>query len=187
MRGFSMVEMAVMMGIILVLSAIAVPTLIPAYENYRLTSQVTTLSSLIQRARYAAVKRNSNVSVNLTPAGTPACPTGLKCIFVDENNNNVYDAGEPMIALPSDITTVPAGTAPGPTSMGPGYGLAVPPTGPITFNSRGTVTSGGGATIYVIYLGSPNNPTWGYRAVTISLMGQVKPWAAAYGSTWHSL
>ncbi|HXJ18094.1 MAG TPA: prepilin-type N-terminal cleavage/methylation domain-containing protein [Candidatus Polarisedimenticolia bacterium] len=43
MRGFSMVEMAVTVGIVLVLSAITVPTLIPAYENYRLTWQVTTL------------------------------------------------------------------------------------------------------------------------------------------------
>jgi prepilin-type N-terminal cleavage/methylation domain-containing protein len=186
MRGFSMVEMAVTVGIVLVLSAITVPTLIPAYENYRLTWQVTTLSSLIQRARYAAVKRNSNVGVNLIPSGTPACPGG--CVFVDENNNAAYDAGEPMVALPSDITIVPAGTAPAPASMGAGYTLAVPPAWPgvpITFNSRGTVN--GGATIYVVYLGNPAQPSWGYRAVTITPMGQVKPWAAANYSTWRSL
>jgi hypothetical protein len=186
-----MVELAVTLAVVLILSAIAIPTLAPAYENYRLTWQVTTLSSLIQRARYVAVKKNTTIGINVSGAqgnASPLCPNALTCVFVDQNNDGILEAGEPMVALPTDITLLPAGTAPAPASMGANYAAAVPPAPwPITFNSRGTVSSGGAATIYILYLGNPNHPDWGYRAVTITPMGQVKPWAAANNSTWRNL
>jgi prepilin-type N-terminal cleavage/methylation domain-containing protein len=178
-RGFSMLELTVTVGIVLILSAITVPALIPAYENYRLSWQATALSSLIQQARYTAVKRNTTIGINVAALG------GQKAVYVDLNGNGALDASEPMVLLPSDVTLLPAGTAPGPASTG--YAAAVTPGWPINFNSRGTVSSGGAATIYILYLGNPNRPDWGFRAVTVTPMGQVKPWGAANNGTWHNL
>lgn len=178
MRGFNLVELVVALGIILALTAIAMPTMMTTWQSYRLSSVASNLSELLQRARFTAVQRNTNISA------LAGAQNGRTVVYIDLNGNGAWDVGEPMVAFPDDTQFMATGGGvPGPASTG--FPAAVVPNGAITFNSRGTVNFVGAATVYISYLGNASSAKCGYRAVTVTPMGQVKAWTAAANGGWH--
>jgi prepilin-type N-terminal cleavage/methylation domain-containing protein len=177
-RGFSVVELVVVLAIILVLSSIAIPSLLSSMRTYRIGSAASSFSALLQRARFEAIRRNTPITVRTAVVG------GLTAVYIDLNGNTALDPTEPMIQLTSDIQFVAAGgSVPGPASTG--YPAAVSPPGTITFGVRGTVNYPGAQTDYISYLGNPAGPNVFYSAVTVSQMGQIKAWTAPAGGSWH--
>ena len=177
-RGFSLIELSISVVVIVILAAIAIPTVLQSWNSYRLTSAAGDLAGILERTRFEAIHNNAKLSCIAAASGTGWV------IGIDENGNGVIDGNEPRVALPGPPVLLATGIAPGPTSLG--YATATtPPANTVTFDPRGTVYYGANPVVtYVFYIGIPNQPTAGYRAVSITQMGQVKAWMAAAGGSW---
>lgn len=176
-RGFSILELVVALVVAMVLAAIAIPSVVSTYAQYRLGVQATLIANEIDQLRMTAVRRNSTVALL---SGTTAGSTVL-CIDV---NKNACDSRDPEVVLPADMQIAPAG-APGLSSLGPNYSSAVTlPSGGIIFGANGTISGSAGP--YIIVIGYRNSSKYGYRAITVTPMGQIKVWTASSGGSWSS-
>jgi Tfp pilus assembly protein FimT len=177
-RGFSVVELLVVVGITMVIAAIAVPQGLRALRTYRLTAAVGEASTLIQRTRYEAIRNNRAVPLRWNTTG------GRVQMWIDLNNNSAYDsATEPTIFLPEGFQFPSPSGAPAVSSMG--YTTTATPTSPIVFDGRGMVTAGGPQTVLVMCMGNPNRPDDGFRAISLLPTGRAKTWRATSGSSWY--
>jgi prepilin-type N-terminal cleavage/methylation domain-containing protein len=178
-RGFTLVELLIAFAVLTTLVAIATPAILQSWQSYRLSSAAGNAADLLARARYEAIRKNTTLDCALGQASANAE------LWIDLNKNAVADPGEPVVLLPGDIPALGAGVAPSPGSMG--YASAATLTGSVAFNSRGVVDYGGNPpVVYALYLGVSGAPQYGYRAVTVTPMGQVKVWSAVAGGAWHS-
>src|SRR5947208_1159634 len=78
-KGFSILELIVVMGIILVIAAIAFPKIQAATEGLKLRATVTDISGLVQQARIQAVRANKSHTIRTIP---PAGVNGT-VLFID--------------------------------------------------------------------------------------------------------
>jgi len=179
MAGFSMVELIIVLAIAMIMSAIALPTAITQYRQYRLTSTAANLSSILQACRTDAIRFNTPVRCLYV-----VVPGGFT-FWSDENNNGALDPNEPQYFFPGDLLLNP------PAAPGPGAGTTVPGAaapgigvgGGITFTPRGGVAPGGNS--YILTLSYPAGVGLNaYRAVTVSPFGKTKVYAATAGSNW---
>src|SRR6266850_7661988 len=60
--GFSMVELAVSLTVILILTAIAIPSIMHSFRTYQLNDAAARLSDQLKFTRFEAVRRNTSVS-----------------------------------------------------------------------------------------------------------------------------
>jgi len=65
-RGFSIVELVIVLGMMLVLSAIGLPRIVASMSIYQLNAASTSLQNLIEVARFTAVRRNTTISLRQT-------------------------------------------------------------------------------------------------------------------------
>jgi type IV fimbrial biogenesis protein FimT len=186
-EGFSLLELVVVMAVMLVLSAVAIPSITQSMRQYRLNVATTNLQNLVEVARYSAIRRNTEVDLRQTTvsgqtvffvdlAGTPTAPAALVTT-------------DPQFYVPQGITIAPTGAPASTTALANTQALGA---GCIGFNSRGVVTytNCGTATPGVVWFLSIGLPTSvaGYRAITVTAMGQTKAWTAAYGSSaWNNM
>jgi type IV fimbrial biogenesis protein FimT len=89
--GFTLFEMMVVIGIIGILSMIAIPNIISWLPKHRLGSATRSLLSAMQYARLAAVKRNVNILVNFDRTADNYT------VFPDLNSSNDQDSNEPTL------------------------------------------------------------------------------------------
>lgn len=61
--GFTMTELAVVVGIIAVLAAVGMPSMLAYLRNYAIEGAAKDIASEIQTARYKAISRNVNLGV----------------------------------------------------------------------------------------------------------------------------
>jgi prepilin-type N-terminal cleavage/methylation domain-containing protein len=176
--GFTLVELLVVVLIILVISAFALPNVGRALASIRLRSTVTSINGLIQQVRMQAVRDNKYYTLK-TQAAVP--PNGLLTLYIDTNGNGVLDLGESSVAIAAD-TVINDGTG-GPATVP--ANVVFPPyvkfatAGVLSFNERGLPCSNPPAcnTIapYIIYLRQTpplGAATW--AAITVTQAGRVK-------------
>jgi Tfp pilus assembly protein FimT len=183
-RGFSILELVVALVVAMVLAAIAIPSIVTTYAQYRLGVQATLIANEIDQLRMTAVRRNSTVALLSGPT------TGGTVLCIDVNKSNACDSNDPQLVLPADmqisnsLSTAPTGM-PGLSSLDTNYSSAVklPSTG-IIFGANGTISGGAGP--YIIVIGYSNSSKYGYRAITVTPMGQIKVWTASSGGSWSS-
>ena len=164
--GFTMVELMVVVGMIAILTAIAVPNIISWLPNYRAKAAARDMISNFQKAKMEAVKRNTDVVINFTTAN--ATQAGSYRIFVDDadpGTEGVFDAGEPILAqvnMPKNVSLYSASF------------LATTTTG---YNSRALPLKRGNVRI-------KNNKSRYYEA-SLSNAGYVKLRMSSDGATWN--
>jgi prepilin-type N-terminal cleavage/methylation domain-containing protein len=180
--GFTLVEMVVTLAVGLILVSMALPVMIGAIQSYRLNSVAQQTANLIELTRYAAIRRNTIVSLHKTVQNANTV------FFIDLNGNGTLDADEPMIMLPNDMQIANGQSlTPGPASTGLNNTQDFVDT--ITFDYRGTVNFpvGGATGTYFLALGYTNQTQYGCRAITVVPMGQTKLWKAPAGGPWTGM
>ncbi|HXN23030.1 MAG TPA: GspH/FimT family protein [Candidatus Dormibacteraeota bacterium] len=178
-HGFSIVELLIVVLIILVITGISLPSLLRTRRLYQLNSAASDVANILQLTRYEALRRNTVVRCRMQAQGNTSI------LWIDVNNNSAVDPTERALLLPPDVQPLGAGVAPGPSSMSfPSAQLVA--SGSIALDARGTVSFGGTPVVYAIYLGNATRPGDGFRAVTLTPMGQTKIWSSTSGGTWHT-
>lgn len=200
-RGFSLVEMVVVVSILLVVAAIAVPSMMEAMYDMRLRNSANNLAGLMQQARMMAIHDNTYYPVKSVVNG------GNTIFFVDTTAlsaspsriaNTSYNSSFPTLQLGTGInktftnpdtagTSKPWNFTAMALSTKPMWG----PMGmPCAMSSGRCVTSSTGASGsftagYMIIL--TDNRTFGshgYMSVTASPGGRVSVWRWT-GSAWQ--
>ncbi|MBP6748105.1 MAG: GspH/FimT family pseudopilin [Xanthomonadaceae bacterium] len=113
--GFSIVELVVVLVVMSILTAIALPQITAVVNASRITGNANEILGGLQLARAEAVRANRRVIFCSSTAGA-ACNGGSPwpgwAVFNDRNNNNVPDAGElvrfgnieaPMLAVSTNM------------------------------------------------------------------------------------
>jgi type II secretory pathway pseudopilin PulG len=156
-RGYSLVELVFATGLVVTMSAVAVPQYLTAIDEFRAAGATRYISARLQRARMEAVVRSTQVAVRFTEDGGGY---GY-AVYRDGNRNGVLtrdiqDGIDGLVAsmerLPEQFTGVDFGAIPGLPPVDAG-GTA-PGTDPIrlgagnlaSFSAAGTSSSG---TVYI--------------------------------------
>ena len=115
-RGFTLLEVMVVVAIIAVLAALAGPSFTPLIERWRVRQAVENLQSTLFYARSEAIKRGGNVSIRKTANGdgctNASANTQWGCgwtVFVDTNNNGAQDASQTPPEDTLQTTAAPTG------------------------------------------------------------------------------
>jgi len=185
-RGFSMVELAVSLTVMLILTGIAIPSLMRSFRTYQLNDATTRLSDLLKFTRFEAVRRNTPVTLRLQQAGADWN------VWTDSDGDTVEDATEKQILITGFATLLPASGLPGTGAfaavLGPStFTIMSGSNGTVTYDARGAVRVGGAiaSSVLVFYLGGVASPEYGYRAVLLLPSGAVQLWTAPpSGGTW---
>jgi type II secretory pathway pseudopilin PulG len=194
--GFSMVEMAISLTVLMILTAIAIPTLMRSLRTYQLNDAAARLSDLLKFTRFEAVRRNSLEYFDFNTSGP-----GWVLWTTPTNGSTSPAATEKQILITGFATLLPAGGSPGPPSpaaIATALGVSVSAlnantlsgsAGKVTFDARGAIRVGGSvsASVFVFYIGSATNPEFGYRAVIQLPSGSTQIWTAPNGGAWQQV
>jgi prepilin-type N-terminal cleavage/methylation domain-containing protein len=101
-RGFSLIELLVVVAIVMLIAAFAVPNIMQAVYTARLRSTAGELAGLLQQARITATKTNQIYDIKYITTN------GVSDAYLDLNLNGALDAGEPVVFFNSGVT--PAST-----------------------------------------------------------------------------
>jgi len=166
-KGFTLVEVMVVVAIIGILAAIATPVLLNALPNMRLRAAARDIYSGMMQAKVEALRRGVCVALWFD------APNDAYTMFVDNGAglaecNGVIDGGElvliPATPLPNQVTFVAGGC--------PGIVFANGTTS-MTFTSRGIPVGFGNGTVGICAIDSLNNIIR-QRSVIISTAGRIR-------------
>ena len=181
--GFSTVELAVSMTVLLILTAIAIPTLMRSFRTYQLNDAASRLSDMLKFTRFEAVRRNTQINFLTQASGTGWL------VGTDSNGNGTIDATEKQQLIAGVATLLPSGAPPSTSSILAKLGATSSldatrsgAAGSLTFDSRGAVSP---LAAYVFYVGSATNPEFGYRAVILLPSGATQIWTAPTSGPWQ--
>src|SRR5262249_33409841 len=109
--GFSLVELLVVLAIIMIISAMAIPNIMNTVRMMRMRSAGSSIAGLFEQARMSAIQQNRNVAVR----NFLGADNRLR-YYIDINSTNTYTAAtnEPIVVMPGGYTvqaTPPAGIA----------------------------------------------------------------------------
>lgn len=100
-RGFTTIELMVVIAIITILAALAAPSFRPLIERWRVRAATEDLQSILYYARSEAIKRGGKIVLKKIASGNGCTAadanTQWGCgwtVFIDANNNATQDSGE---------------------------------------------------------------------------------------------
>jgi prepilin-type N-terminal cleavage/methylation domain-containing protein len=197
-RGFSMVELAVVVLIILVVGAIAIPNAIRAWYNMELRATSAEVASLMQQARIMAAKNNAYYTL-CYQVNQGVQQVYLTQVTLSSTTACTYTAGSSIsIELARFITAAsaaPTGTSPSPYTLSSDTTSGTPcdNTCTMAFSPRGlpckfdTTTSPATcstpAASYFVYYFNANSAN-GYSAVVVTKAGRSRAFTWN-GSSWN--
>ena len=171
--------------ILMILSAIAIPTLTRAYRSYLLSDATSRFAGIVKLTRFEAIRRNTQITLRVKQNGA------TWTAWTDTNNNGIPDATENQALLNQMVSILPAGSVPSPAPIAAAIGSA--PTvlsgssSSVAYDARGAVNFGGGpAAVYAYYLGNSAIADFGARAVVLLPSGAVQVWSSVSGA-WKQL
>jgi type IV fimbrial biogenesis protein FimT len=105
MRGFTAIELMVVISIVAILTALAAPSFTPLIESWRVREAAEQLRSTLSYARSEAIKRGGQVSIQKIPNNTSGCSSASgtrdwDCgwfICHDINNSGTCTSADPVL------------------------------------------------------------------------------------------
>lgn len=180
-RGFSLVELLVVMAVLLIVGAIATPTIATTMDAYRLRGNLSSISGLTQRCRLLALKKNSTSHLFVTTSN------GSVVMYCKEiSDTSARNSSDPQIQLPVQFS-IPGLPTGGPSQltanlMWGSAGSTFNADSDPYFNSRGlpcnAVSSGSPCTSvtgYVYYF-KYTSGTARWAALSVSPASRVQSW-----------
>jgi len=189
-QGFSLIELIIVVAVVLILAAVAVPRLMSTVSDISLRYAASDFSGLVQSARIQAVRRNTFYTIlqgNL-PDGTPA-------YYLDLPKASVYTNGDPMMPIGQAVTVWPGigSGAPNEGAFIAGLNFTVNPGGAApSFNARGLPcialgnscpqTPGQGFVVFMSKAATMGGTPW--AAVVINPSGHIQLWTSDVNGNW---
>jgi type IV fimbrial biogenesis protein FimT len=194
-NGFSLVELVLSLAVLLVITTLAIPVVVRSLQTYQLNSTASQLAGMLKFAKFDAIRQNTHVNFQILQSGTNWI------VWVDSNGDNLANGAEPQMVIPiaGNDTLLPASSVPSPSpialTLGAGNSLytwtVLSGNGSIIYDQRGVVVSSPGGpvvtTITALYLGNPNDPSSGYRAVITLPSGAVQVWTSSSAGNWQRI
>lgn len=191
-KGVSLLELCVVLAVMLVVAASALPTMTAAMQQYRLRTAAKDVASMLQRSRMSCVRNNRHYTVQeaqVTQGGIT-----YSQLYLDQNANSAYDRSEPMVQLPRSVrfsnSSVPAlsaitlGYTPQPSSTALSFNAIGLPC--VMRNGICTNWDSNGNAVGVVYFLQDSrhaNPAW--AAVAVTPAGRSRTWIwSASASQW---
>ncbi len=165
-KGFTLIELMVVMAIMTVLAVLGIPNLISWLPKYRSGSAAREILSVVQQARFRAVKENASVVVAFDPN-----QNSYKA-FVD-NGTGTNSAN---MIQDSDEVTIFSGSMPGAVDM---YDVSFSGKPYFYFNSRGLLA---GTTSGHVNLRCTSDD---FIQVTVINTGSARIKRSKDGTTWY--
>lgn len=94
-RGFSILELLVVLAITLVVAGIALPGMVQSWYGLQLRATAGEVADLMQRARMQAARANVSPGIPIRYQVS----NGMQQVYADLNGNGAWDQGEPMLDL----------------------------------------------------------------------------------------
>jgi Tfp pilus assembly protein FimT len=157
--------------------------MVGAIQSYRLNSEAQQIANFIDLTRYTAIRNNRVTSFQST------VQNGTTILYIDLDGDGHMEANEPRVMLPPDIVFA-NGDSLIPSRASTGISNMQDFSNRITFDSRGVLNPGGGGIApapYFLALGFATRVDSGYRAITVTPMGQTKMWRGPANGTWSAL
>jgi type II secretory pathway pseudopilin PulG len=183
-NGFSLVELVLSLGVLLVITTLAIPVVVRSLQVYQLNSTASQLAGMLKFAKFDAIRQNTPVSCQIKQSGANWL------VWVDSNGNGVADGAEPQMFIGGSFTLLAAAPDPAPitATLGPGFSgfswiVLSGANNSITYDQRGVIDAG--AAVYALYLGNPNDPNAGYRAIITMPSGAVQVWTSSSAGNWQ--
>jgi Tfp pilus assembly protein FimT len=187
-RGFSLLELLIVVGIGITIVAIAMPSFINAFYSIRLKSAASNLSALMQQARIQAARQNKVYTIAYNASPPQAC--------IDANNDGTCQATETVITFTQSVsmaTGVPsgAGAPPAYVLVGDTAGTTYDNATILGYSARGLpcaysagVCSTPAAGYFVYYIKDARVGSTGWAGVVVTRSGRTKPiiWD---GASWE--
>jgi prepilin-type N-terminal cleavage/methylation domain-containing protein len=187
-NGFSLVELVLSLAVLLVITTLAIPVVVRSLQAYQLNSTASQLAGMLKFAKFDAIRQNTQVSCQIKwTAGGP-----YWLVWVDSNGNTIPDGAEPQMIVGGSFTLLPASAVPSPApitaTLGPGFPslswiVLSGSDNSITYDQRGVLVAGG--SVFALYLGNPNDPNSGYRAIITMPSGAVQVWTSSSAGNWQ--
>jgi len=125
------VELLIVVFVVMVIAAIAIPNVLLAVSNVRLRASAADLAGLMQQARIMAAKNNAIYAIRY---GTL---NGVQIAYVDLDGSGSFNAGEPLIQFSG--STVPAAGTPTGSGGQPSAYVLVGDTGSGSYDNTNTL------------------------------------------------
>jgi prepilin-type N-terminal cleavage/methylation domain-containing protein len=213
LKGFSLLELMVVVAIIMIVAAIGVPNVIRAIRTARIRGTAVEYANLLQNTRVRAINDDRFYSVYVQPPAGGNSAIAYADVYPMALNGRSglgppptgrYNPGppsDPMTTLSLGVLPQPVASAPDVAALNAAFCVsctpdlilnAAPTWGPDgmpclskpSLDGTGTVcNSSGGPVAYVTYFQSTVSQQW--SAVTVSPAGRVKAWHhEANGGGW---
>src|SRR5437899_5085423 len=112
--GFSMIELVVSLSVMLILTALAVPSLMRSLRTYQLNSAAARVSDMMKYTRFEAVRQNKKMSFLLTASG----PGWI--VWTGPSTDTAPSPTEKQLLIAGFVYLVTAGAPAGPNIAGGG-------------------------------------------------------------------
>ena len=190
--GVSLLELCVVLAVMLVVTASALPTMTAVMQQYRLRTAAKDVASMLQRSRMSCVRNNRHYTVQeaqVTQGGIT-----YSQLYLDQNANNTYDRGEPVVQLPIGVR-FSSSAAPALSVATLGY-TPQPASTALSFNAMGLPCvmrngictnwdSNGNAVGVVYFLQDSRHASSAWAAVAVTPAGRARAWTwSASTSQW---